>query len=156
MAKENMWLKIGTLAFLAGIVIALCFGLYQASTLETLYNEQQAYFEDPVNNPEPTTEIFFTTENGGAVVWVLAILGAIIGLLTVFGQSTITSKEVPGYLFAGIALVIMGGVFSNLPYAMTPWIGSLLAGVSISLSIFVAPTVGILAIFAIWNMGKDV
>jgi len=146
MAKDNMWLKIGTYAFLGGIIIALCFGLYQASTLELF-----------ANGEIEATEIFFTTDNGGTVAWILAVLGGVIGLLTVFGQSTITSKEVPGYLFAGIALVIMGGVFVNPAYiGLTPWIGSLLAGVSFSLSIFIAPTVMILAVFAIWNMGKDV
>ena len=146
MEKDSMWLKIGTFAFLGGIIIALCFGLYQASTME-----------QAVNGDIKAEEIFFATDNGGTVAWILAALGAVIGLLTVFGQSTITSKEVPGYLFAGIALVIMGGVFVNEAYSsLTPWIGSLLAGVSFSLSIFIAPTVMISAVFAIWNMGKDV
>ena len=39
MAKDSMWLKIGTFTFIIGIFIALGFGLYQASTLETRYNE---------------------------------------------------------------------------------------------------------------------
>ena len=52
----------------------------------------------------------------------------------------------------------MGSVFGWIQvwYQMTPWIGSLLVGISVSLSIFVAPAVGILAIKAIWDMGKDV
>ena len=47
----------------------------------------------------------------------------------------------------------MYGVFRGM--VLKPWIGSLLQGVSWSLSIFVAPAVGILAIKAIWDMGKD-
>ena len=52
----------------------------------------------------------------------------------------------------------MGSVFTGITnvYPLTPWIGSLLSGLSLSLSIFVAPVVGILAIKAIWDMGKDV
>jgi hypothetical protein len=41
-------------------------------------------------------------------------------------------------------------------FSIGPWIGSLLSGVSMSLAIFIAPAVGILAIKAIWDIGKDV
>ena len=146
MAKMDMMTKIGSWAFLFGILIALLVGLYNAWTLE-------AAMEDMTK----TADIFFTTEAGGAVAWVLAILGIIIGLLAVLGRGTITRKEIPGFLFAGIALVVMGGVFQGASVAaLKPWIGSLLSSISFSLSIFVAPAVGILAIKAIWDMGKDV
>jgi hypothetical protein len=49
----------------------------------------------------------------------------------------------------------MASVFLEWNQIITPWIGSLLSGVSMSLAIFVAPTVGILAVRAIYNMGKD-
>jgi len=137
MAKNDMMAKIGSWAFLIGILIALVFGLYHAYTLEA---DEAA---------------FFGTDEGGMVAWVLAILGGIIGILTIMGKSTITAKEAPGYLLASIALVIMGGIFQGWHMTITPYIGALLEGVSMSLSIFVAPTVGILAVVAIWNMGKD-
>ena len=148
MAKSDMLLKLGSYAFLIGIIIALAVGLYQASTIEALRDD-------------PTKEIFFTTETGGAVAWVLAILGAIVGLLAAIGRGTITKQETPGFLLAGIGLIVMGGVFSGgigigMTMALEPWIGSLLAGVTFSLAIFVAPIVGILAIKSIWDMGKDV
>ena len=143
MAKSDMLLKLGSYAFLIGIIIALVIGLYQASTIEALRDD-------------PTKEIFFTTETGGAVAWVLAILGAIVGLLAAIGRGTITKQETPGFLLAGIGLIVMGGVFSGMTMALEPWIGSLLAGVTFSLAIFVAPIVGILAIKSIWDMGKDV
>ncbi len=135
MAKEDMMLKLGSWAFLIGIVIALIVGLYQAYTLESGNN-------------------FFGTDAGGWVAWILAIIGAIVGILAFFGKGTITEKEVPAFLMAGIALVVMYGVFQGIK--MSPLIGSLLHGVSMSLAIFVAPAVGILAIKAIWDIGKEV
>jgi len=101
-----------------------------------------------------TVAAFFGTETGGAVAWVLAILGAIVGILAFMGKGTITEKEVPAFLMAGIALVVMYGVFQFV--TIKPYIGSLLAGISMSLAIFVAPAVGILSIKAIWDIGKEV
>lgn len=143
MAKSDIMLKIGSWAFLIGIIIAGIVGIYQAVTLE-------AAFDDPTK----VGEIFFATDNGGTVAWVLAILGVIIGILAVMGRGTITKQETPGFLLAGIALVVMYGVFKDV--AITPYIGALLSGISLSLAIFVAPAVGILAIKAIWDMGKEV
>ena len=141
MAKD-MYTKIGSWAFLLGIVIALLVGIYQGYTLETQDNM--------------TGYGFFGEETGGWIAWVLAIIGVIVGLLAFMGKGTITAKEVPGFLMAGIALVVMGGVFFGWQMILTPYIGALLAGVSMSLAIFVAPAVGILAIKAIWDIGKDV
>ena len=136
MAKEDMMLKLGSWAFLIGIAIALIVGLYQAYTIESA-------------DIAP-----FLEGDGGWVAWILAIAGAIVGLLAFFGKGTITEKEVPAFLMAGIALVVMYGVFQGIK--LTPYIGALLAGVSMSLAIFVAPAVGILAIKAIWEIGKEV
>ena len=123
--------KIGTWAFIIGIIIALIVGLYQAYLME--------------NNS--------STDIGGYIAWILAVLGAIVGILAAMGKGSITKSETPGFLIAGIALVVMYGVFRGM--VLKPWIGSLLQGVSWSLSILVAPAVGILAIKAIWDMGKD-
>jgi len=131
MVKNDIWGKIGSWAFLIGIIIALIVGLYAAYNLET------------------NGETF-----GGIIAWVLAVLGAIVGLVSAYGMGTITEKEVPSFLLAGIALVVMYGVFKGIE--LEPWIGSLLHGVSMSLSILIAPAVGILAIKAIWDIGKEV
>ena len=131
MVKNDMWGKIGSWAFLIGVIIALIVGLYAAYNLET------------------NGETF-----GGIIAWVLAVLGAIVGLVSAYGMGTITEKEVPSFLLAGIALVVMYGVFKGIE--LDPWIGSLLHGVSMSLSILIAPAVGILAIKAIWDIGKEV
>jgi len=130
MVKGEMWGKVGSWAFLIGVIIALLVGLYAAYNLET------------------NGETF-----GGIIAWVLAVLGAIVGFVSAYGMGTITEKEVPSFLLAGIALVVMYGVFKGIE--LDPWIGSLLHGISMSLSILIAPAVGILAIKAIWDIGKD-
>ncbi len=128
--------KVGSWAFILGIIIALIFGLWEAVQLED-------------------DSSFFATDTGGILAWILAILGIIVGILAIMGKGTITKGEVPGFLLAGIGLVVMYGVFNGIQYTLKPWIGSLLSGISFSLAIFVAPAVGILAIKAIWDMGKE-
>jgi hypothetical protein len=131
---KKMWAKIGSWAFIGGIFFAGLVGIYQAYTLEDGGN-------------------FLASDTGVWVAWILAIIGAIVGILAILGKGTITSKETPGFLLAGIALVVMYGVFNGA--TLSPWLGSLFAGVSYSLAIFVAPAVGLLAIRAIYDMGKD-
>ncbi len=131
--------KIGSLAFILGTLIALIVGIYQATTIEG----------------KIMSAGFFGENLGGMIAWLLAVLGAIVGILAALGKGTITKNETQGFLIAGLALVVMGGVFAGWNNVITPWIGSLLSGISMSLSIFVAPAVGILAIKAVWDMGKD-
>ena len=134
---KDMWGKIAVWAFIIGVVIALLIGLWQA------YNLQ--------NNEQP----ILSSENGVWVGWLLAFLGLIVGLLAILGRGTITKAETPAFLMAGIALLIMYGVFSSMTSALKPWLGPLLAGLSWPLAIFVAPAVGILSIKAIWDIGKE-
>jgi len=142
MVKNELIAKIGSWAFIGGIIFAGLVGIYQATTIEGTVIKDAGYG-------------FFGTEMGGWVAWILAILGIIVGILAALGKGTITAKETPGFLIAGIALVVMAGVFIEWNSVITPWIGSLLSGVSMSLAIFVAPTVGILAVRTIYDMGKD-
>jgi uncharacterized membrane protein len=136
MAKD-MWGKIAVWAFLIGIVISLLIGLWQAYDIEM------------DNTP------ILATNNGAYVGWLLAFLGAIVGILAILGRGTITKAETPSFLMAGVALLIMYGVFSGFTHMLQPWLGPLLAGVSATLAIFIAPAVGILAIKAIWDIGKQ-
>jgi len=136
MAKD-MWGKIAVWAFIIGVVIALIIGLWQA------YNLQ--------NDELP----ILSTDNGVWVGWILAFLGLIVGLLAILGRGTITKAETPAFLMAGIALLIMYGVFNSMENMLKPWLGPLLAGISWPLAIFIAPAVGILAIKAIWDIGKE-
>ncbi|MFH1013218.1 MAG: hypothetical protein V1769_01770 [Thermoplasmatota archaeon] len=139
MEKNVMIGKISSLAFILGVLIALIVGIYQATTIEGKF----------------ASAGFFGENLGGMIAWLLVVLGAIVGVLAALGKGTITKNETQGFLIAGLALVVMGGVFSGWNSVITPWIGSLLSGISMSLSIFVAPAVGILAIKAVWDMGKD-
>jgi hypothetical protein len=135
MSKDMMG-KVAIWAFIIGALVALLVGLWQAYTIE--------------QNQQPV----FTTDMGGWIAWILAILGVIVGLLAMLGKGTITKTELPAFLMAGIALLVMYGVFQG--FSIHPWIGSLFRGVSQALAIFIAPAVGILAIKAIWDIGKDV
>lgn len=136
MAKD-MWGKIAVWAFIIGVLISLVIGLWQA------YNLQ--------NNEQP----ILSTDNGVWVGWILAFLGLIVGVLAILGRGTITKAETPAFLMAGIALLIMYGVFNSMEDMLQPWLGPLLAGLSWPLAIFVAPAVGILSIKAIWDIGKE-
>jgi hypothetical protein len=136
MTKDMMG-KVAIWAFIIGALVALLVGLWQAYTLE-----------------QTPTDTVFMSDMGGWIAWILAIIGGIVGLLAMLGKGTITKSEVPAFLTAGIALLVMYAVFQG--FSIDPWIGSLFQGVSQSLAIFIAPAVGILAIKAIWDIGKDV
>jgi len=129
--------KVAIWAFIIGALVALLVGLWQAYTLE-----------------QTPTDTVFMSDMGGWIAWILAIIGGIVGLLAMLGKGTITKSEVPAFLMAGIALLVMYAVFQG--FSIDPWIGSLFQGVSQSLAIFIAPAVGILSIKAIWDIGKDV
>jgi len=134
--NEEIMIKVLGMSFIIGIVIAILIGIYQGWTIE----QGTSFIEN-----EPI---------GGWIAWILAIIGIIVGLLAVAGRGTITKEETPSFLMAGIALVVMYGVFKGV--TIDPWLGSLLWGISEALAIFVAPTVIILSIKAIYDMGKDV
>ncbi|MEM0466823.1 MAG: hypothetical protein QXL17_01105 [Candidatus Thermoplasmatota archaeon] len=137
MDKNAMIGKLSIYAFMGGTLIAILVGLWQAVQLEGGNN-------------------FFATNTGGILAWILAIIGAIVGILAFLGKGTITKEEVPGFLMAGVALLVMYAVFQGSYMLLNPWIGSLLTGISLSLAIFIVPAVGLLAIKAIWDIGKSV
>ena len=83
MAKDMMG-KVAIWAFIIGALIALLVGLWQAYTIE-----QTPY------------DTVFMSDMGGWIAWILAILGAIVGLLAMLGKGTITKSEVPAFLLAG-------------------------------------------------------
>ena len=135
MLKDEIMSKVGMFSFIIGISIAVLLGIVEAwMKLDG-------------------TTLF--TENNVIIAWILGILGVIIGLLTVLGEGTITKKETPGFLIAGIALLVMYAVFKDLPSELIG-IKEILESISLTLAIFVGPIVALLAIKAIWDMGKDV
>ena len=137
--NEEIMVKVVGLSFIVGIVITLFIGLYQGWSIEQGSNfiEQDAL--------------------GGWISWLLAIIGIVVGLLAVAGRGTITKEETPGYLMAGIALIVMYAAFQGVGISSVgPYLGSMLHGISEALAIFVAPTIIILSIKNIYVMGKDV
>jgi len=135
MAEKDMIGKLAIWAFIGGLIIAIIVGLYQAYTV--------AY------PPK-----FFDSDAWTWVAWLLAIIGGIVGILAFMGKGTITSKEVPAFLLAGIALLVMYAAFQAIPHIK--YLSSLLTSVSEALAIFIVPAVGILAVKAIWDIGKEV
>ena len=93
MAKNGMLAKIGSWAFIGGIILAGLVGIYQATTIEGENLIGAGYG-------------FFGSELGGWIAWILAILGVIVGILAAIGRGTITSKETPGFLGVSLAAVI--------------------------------------------------
>jgi hypothetical protein len=131
--------KVGMFSFITGIIIAGLLGIVEAWT--------------KLDGTPVTT--LFNSELSGIIAWILVFLGVIIGLLTVLGEGTITKKETPGFLIAGIALLVMYAVFKDLP-ANLSGIKEILESLSFTLAIFVGPIVALLALKAVWDMGKDV
>lgn len=137
--NEEIMVKVVGISFIIGIVITLLIGIYQGWSIEQ------------------GTNFIEKTALGGWIAWILAIIGLIVGLLAVAGRGTITKDETPGYLMAGIALIVMYAAFQDPSISsIGPLLGSMLHGISEALAIFVAPTIIILAIKNIYDMGKDV
>ena len=133
---KETYTKIGSWAFLIGILVAFIVGIYQGYSLEIQQN-------------------FFETITGGITAWILAIIGIVMGAFAVMGEGTITKKEFSGFLLSGIAFVVMGGVFEGWQTSISPYLGSFLTGITMSISVLVAPAVGIIALKTIWDIGKD-
>ncbi len=139
MLKNEIMSKVGMFSFITGIIIAGLLGIVEAWM--------------KLDGTPGTT--LFNSDIAGIIAWILVLLGVIIGLLTVLGEGTITKKETPGFLIAGMALLIMYAVFKNLP-ANLSGIKEILESLSFTLAIFVGPIVALLALKAVWDMGKDV
>ena len=122
--------KAGTLSFLIGIVIALIVGLVIGSG--TLKQTDDAW---------------------GYVASVLAVLGFIVGIVSALGLGTITKEEVTAFLVAAIALVVVG-IGATL-FGKIPLIGDYFAGITECMLIFFAPAAVIIAIKALWDLGKE-
>ncbi len=140
MLKDEIMSKVGMYSFITGIIIAGLLGIVEAVM--------------KLDGKAETIPIF-SSDLSGILAWILVILGIIIGLLTVLGEGTITKKETPGFLIAGIALLVMYAVFRDLPTNLGG-VKEILESISFTIAIFVGPIVACLALKAIWDMGKDV
>jgi hypothetical protein len=85
----------------------------------------------------------FITIEGTWIVWILLILGIIVGLLNV------TEKEVRPFLFAGTILVIISALSGNV-FATVPYLGAIFSNI---LTLFVPATV-IVALKSVFTLAK--
>ncbi len=122
--------KLSPLLFFLGIIIALVVGLLIGAQV-----------------------IDITQDHWGYISAILAILGFVIGLATAIGVGTISKRETTHFLVAGSALVItgIGGEFVG---EATPIFGDYLYGVGLCMILFFAPAIVIIALRALWDIGK--
>jgi len=115
--------KIGSYAFIIGVVLAIVLGIVSAAGMELT-----------------------AIPEGDIMVWlplVLVILGIIVGFLNV------GDKEVQPFLLAAIALVIVGTVAD---ISMIPLIGNFLWKIVSYIAIFAAPAALIVAILEFYKL----
>ena len=92
------------------------------------------------------------TDTNNYVAITLAVLGFIVGVLSFFAVGTITRDKIPTFLIAALLLVGIGATstwFNNLQV-----IGPFLSNIAGMIAVFIAPAAGLLAIKAIWDVGK--
>ena len=86
---------------------------------------------------------------GGWVPLIMLILGIIVGL------TTITEKETTPFLVAAIALLVAnGGRAFLLLNDVMPGLGTAIDTILVTLAAFVAPAAIIMAVKAIYNIGR--
>jgi hypothetical protein len=88
----------------------------------------------------------------GSIEVILGIIGFVAGVLVIMGRGTITEKEMPVFMMATIIIIALSAVTS---LAQVEWFGPYLAEIVYTLGIFIAPLAGLIAIKAIWDIGKD-
>ena len=117
MVKKSKQNQIGAWAFLIGIVLAVTLGVF-------------------ILQVTPTTQ--------NIVLWILVILGIIIGVLN------ITNKESKNFLLAALALVIVS-YFGKTALSIIPTLGSILG----ALLILFIPTTIFVALRLVFEIAKD-
>ena len=80
------------------------------------------------------------------VVWILIILGLVVGLLN------ITAKETVEFLVATIALLAVGSIVTNVQITVS--LGDILAAILKNISLFVAPAALVVSLNAIYELAR--
>ena len=125
---QEIFKKISSWLFLAGVLIAVIIGLVVGANL--------------------------WTDTNGYVTLLLAILGFVVGILTFLAMGNITHEKVPTFLLAALMLVGIGAAGSTDWFSEVNIIGPYFSNIAAMLAVFVAPAAGLLAIRAIWDAGK--
>lgn len=90
----------------------------------------------------------------GYIASALAILGLLVGLISALGLGTITEYEVTRFLVASVTVVVVGAG-GAAAFGPIPVVGTYFQGVTLSLLLFFAPASVVLALKALWDIGKD-
>lgn len=125
---QEMFKKISSWLFLAGVLLAVIVGLVVGADI--------------------------WTDTNGYVTLLLAILGFVVGILTFLAIGNITNEKVPTFLLAALMLVGIGATGSTNWFSEVNIIGPYFTNIAAMLAVFVAPAAGLLAIRAIWDAGK--
>jgi hypothetical protein len=81
--------------------------------------------------------------NQAWVVWVLALLGVIVGLLNV------TGKETQGFLIAAIAFTVASTALSSIPF-----VGGMLTAIMSFIGVFVSGAMVVVALKALFQSAQ--
>jgi len=125
---QEMFKKISSWLFLAGVLLAVIVGLVIGADI--------------------------WTDTNGYVTLLLAILGFVVGILTFLAMGNVTQEKVPTFLLAALMLVGIGTAGSTNWFEGVNIIGPYFTNIAAMLAVFVAPAAGLLAIRAIWDAGK--
>ena len=136
------WEDIARWAYIIFVVIAIVAGLVLG------YMAYDAYTTLPANPPANWAENVATTN--GYVLFIMLILGIIVGL------TSITRREVRGFLIATIALLVASGanVWAGLYYIHELLFFMAFAILSYIVA-FAAPAAVIIAIRSVLTMARD-
>jgi hypothetical protein len=78
----------------------------------------------------------------------LVVLGVIVGLLN------ISEKETTSFLVAAIALIVVGTAGFAAIDTIVTGLGTMINNIVANIAVFVAPAAIIVALKAVWSMGK--
>ena len=131
-SKGKIWGKASSWIFILGVIIAIIVGL--AIGAEVI---------------DPFTA---DTDTPAFIAAFLGALGFIAGILAILGMGTIRREELPIFMLATLIIIAIG---ANTLFGDIKWFGPYLNGITTALAIFIAPMAGLIAIKAMWDVGKD-
>ncbi len=87
-------------------------------------------------------------EYAGYITLVLVILGLIVGFLN------IGDKEVPGFLLAAVALMLVGSADLEVIDTVVPPVGTYLSNIVTNIVVFVAPAALVVALLEVYRLAS--
>ena len=120
--------KIGSWLFLAGVLVALIAGIIVGARW---YTDSEAY-----------------------IAMLLSVMGFIVGILSFLAIGQITHDRIPTFLLGALILVVIGATAQTWTFGTNTELVFFFQQLTGYLAFFAAPAAGLLAIRAIWDAGK--